>query len=185
MVIEAGLRGAFMLARGRPEGLMLIEDTPAGALRSFWAAAICLPAFLALRLNAWSGSGGPTGPLGTALVVELIGYVVAWAGFALISRPLAEAAGRQAKWPHFLAAWNWANAVQYLVLIGLTVPGRLLPEPFGSGLGLAALGYALWLEWFITRSALGVSGQRAVGFVALDLAVGLMVNVMVARLGGG
>jgi hypothetical protein len=185
MVIEAGLRGAFMLARGRPEGLMLIEDTPAGALRSFWAAAICLPAFLALRLHAWSTTGGPAGPLGTVLVVELIGYVVAWVGFALASRPLAEVAGRQAEWPHFIAAWNWANAVQYLVLIGLTVPGRLLPDPIGSGLGLAALGYALWLEWFIARVALGISGSRAVGFVALDLAIGLMVNVVVARLSGG
>jgi hypothetical protein len=184
MVIEAGLRGAFLLARGRPEGLMLVEETPAGALRSFWAAAICLPAFLALRLFAWGASGGPAAPFGLALASEIIGYAVAWAGFALASRPLAAAAGRQAEWPHFLAAWNWANAVQYLVLIGLTVPGRLLPDVLASGLGLAALGYAFWLEWFIARAALGVSGQRAMGFVALDLLIGLAVNAVVTSLTG-
>jgi len=182
MVIEAGLRGAFMLARGRSEGLMLVEETPAGALRSFWAAAICLPGFLALRLFAWAGSGGPGAPVGLALAAETVGYVVAWAGFALASRPLAAAAGRGAEWPHFLAAWNWANAVQYLVLIGLTVPGWLLPEVLASGLTLAALGYAFWLEWFVARAALGITSQRAMGFVALDLLIGLTVNGVVVGL---
>src|SRR3954469_7299168 len=114
MVIEAGLRGAFLLARGRPEGLMLVEETPAGALRSFWAAAICLPAYLALRCFAWAADGVPEGGLGRTLAVELIGYACGWAGFALASQPVAAALGRAGSWPRFIAAWNWANVVQHL-----------------------------------------------------------------------
>ena len=49
----AGLHGAFLLARGQARGLHYMEKTPEGAVRSFWAAAVCLPAFLALRLGAW------------------------------------------------------------------------------------------------------------------------------------
>ncbi|MCO6417894.1 hypothetical protein JYK14_17245 [Siccirubricoccus sp. KC 17139] len=178
MVIEAGLRGASYLARGRAEGLMLIEDTPAGALRSFWAAAICLPAFLALRLFDW-GQGAGTGGFGQTLAAEFLGYVVSWAGFGLASRRLAAVMGRQAEWPHFLAAFNWANVVQYLVLILLTLPGQALPGVLSSGLTLAAAGYALWLEWFIARSALLLPGGQAIGFVALDLLVTLMVQSVV------
>src|SRR4051794_25791437 len=59
LTIEAGLRGAFLLARGRTDGLSLIDGSPSGAGRSFWAAAICLPAFFALRFLTWSEGGGP------------------------------------------------------------------------------------------------------------------------------
>jgi hypothetical protein len=184
MVIEAGLRGASMLARGRPEGLMLIESSPAGVARSFWAAALCLPGFLALRLLGWAETGVPD--VGRSLVAELLGYACTWAGFALASLPLAEATGRRAEWPQFIAAWNWANVVQYLVLLALTVPAWLgLPSLLANGLGLAALGYALWLEWFVAKAALRVSGGRAAGFVLLDLMLGIFVGGLVGRLSGG
>lgn len=184
MVIEAGLRGASMLARGRPEGLMLIESSPAGVARSFWAAALCLPGFLALRLLGWAETGVPD--VGRSLLAELLGYVCTWAGFALASLPLAEATGRRAEWPQFIAAWNWANVVQYLVLLALTVPASLgLPPLLANGLGLAALGYALWLEWFVAKAALRVSGGRAAAFVLLDLMLGLFVGGLVGRLSGG
>jgi hypothetical protein len=50
--VTSGLHGALLLARGRADGLRYVEDDMAGAARSFWAAAICIPAFLCLRLLA-------------------------------------------------------------------------------------------------------------------------------------
>ncbi len=166
--IAAGLRGAFRLAQGKPDGLLLIEDSPAGVARSFWAAALCLPGFIALKLLSWAGGGMPE------------------AGFALASLPLAELQGRKAEWPRFIAAWNWANVVQYMVLIALTVPAAFgLPNAIAQGLGLAALGYALWLEWFVAKSALRLAGGAAVLFVALDLLLGIFIGGFVGRLSGG
>lgn len=185
-MIAAGLQGAFRLARGRADGLALVETSAAGALRSFWAAAICLPAFLAVRLLAWAQTGGPAGGVGRGLTAELLGYIGAWAGFALASQPLAAAAGRAAEWPRFVAAWNWTNVVQYAALLALTVPASLgIPGWLASGLGLAALGYALWLEWFVTKAALRVPGGRAAGFVALDVVLGVFIAGLVARLSAG
>jgi hypothetical protein len=185
-VISAGLRGAFRLAQGKPDGLALIDLTPEGILRSFWAAAICLPGFLALKLIGWADGDGPAGGLGRGLLAELIGFVVAWAGYALATLPLAEAQGRKADWPRFIAAWNWANVVQYLVLLALTAPTLLgLPGLLAHGLGLAAIGYALWLEWFVTKAALRIAGGPAAMFVLLDLLLGVFVGGFVARLGGG
>lgn len=185
-MIEAGLRGALLLARGRPDGLLLIEDTPAGAWRSFAAAAICLPGFFALRFLAWSDGGGPELGLLRGLLAELIGYACAWTGFALLALPLAEAAGRRTEWPRFVAAWNWSNVVQYLVMLALTLPGELgLPPLLAHGLGLAGIGYALWLEWFVARSALRITGGKATAFVVLDLALGLAIGGIVGRLSGG
>ncbi len=174
-----------MLARGQSHGLMLVEDTGLGARRSFWAAAICLPAFLALRLMAWA-NGAPAKGVAFALVAELVGYVIAWVGYALASLPMAQAAGRGKESAHFLAAWNWGNVVQYLVLLALTVPAMLgLPPTLSYGLGLAAFGYALWLEWFIAKEALKITGFRAVIFVLLDLLLGVFIGGFVAKLTGG
>ncbi len=165
---------------------MLVADSPAAVARSFWAAALCLPGFLALKLLAWSGDALPEGGFGRAMTAELIGYAVAWAGFALASLPLAEMQGRRADWPRFIAAWNWANVVQYVVLIALTAPAALgLPDAIAQGLGLAALGYALWLEWFVTRVALRLPGGAAVIFVVLDLLLGIFIGGFVARLSAG
>jgi hypothetical protein len=182
-VAAAGLIGAALMARGRPAGLALIEDTPEGAWRSFFAAVICLPAFLALRFFAWSESGMPSDGLFRPVVAEALGLACAWAGFALASMPLAMVWGRGAAWPRFLAAWNWSNVVQYMVLLAVAVLTSLPLPPFmGPGLMLAGLGYALWIEWFVVRQALGVSGGRAAAMVALDLSIGLFVGGVVQRL---
>lgn len=184
--IAAGLRGAFRLAQGKPDGLLLVDDSAEGVARSFWAAALCLPGFLALKLLAWSGDSLPSAGFGRGTAAELIGYAAAWAGFALASLPLAEAQGRRAEWPRFIAAWNWANVVQYLVLIALTVPAAFgLPGGIAQGLGLAALGYALWLEWFVAKTALRLPGGTAALFVGLDLMLGIFIGGLVGRLSGG
>ncbi len=168
------------------EGLAYIEDTPEGAWRSFWAAAICLPAFLALRLLAWAANDDPAGGVLRGLSAELLGYVVAWAGFALASLPLARMWGREAAWPRFLAAWNWTNVVQYLVLVVLTLPGLLgLPLALAQVLSLAGLAYAVWLEWFVARHALGADGRQAAALVGIDLLLALFLGSVIQRLSIG
>ena len=57
--VANGVQGALLLARGRVDGLRYVEADMAGAARSFWAMAICLPAFVCLRLLAWTEAGTP------------------------------------------------------------------------------------------------------------------------------
>jgi len=184
MVIEAGLRGAFALARGQAHGAMLIEDTPEGAARSFWAAAICLPGFLALVLLDWAGEP-PASGVGYALLAQLVAQAAGWAGFAVASQALAQAAGRGAEWPHFIAAWNWSQVVQYLLLLGVSLPAMLgLPRPLASALALAVLGYQLWLVFFLARTTLRSRGL-AVAVLGLDLVVGVLVAALVESMSAG
>lgn len=183
--VANGLAAALLLARGRPEALALLPGDTETARHSFLAALICLPAFLAIRAIAWATQGMPRSGVALALLAELAGYIIAWAGFALASRTLAGQAQRLAEWPRFIAAWNWANVVQYVVLVGVLLPAALgLPGWLANTLGLAALGYALWLEWFVTRIALGVPGPTAVMFVLLDLTLGLFIGAFTARMIG-
>ncbi len=173
--VASGLQGAFLLARGRPEGLRWVEADLAGAARSFWAAPLCLPAFLCLRLIDWLHVGLPPRP-GHALALELLAYIVGWAGYAVLSRRLAAVLGRERCWPRFIAAWNWCNAVQYVLLVAAAVPVLLnAPDSVGQAAELIALGWALWLEWFAARLTLDVAALPAACMVALDLGLGLLL----------
>ena len=177
--VGTALHGAFLLARGRADGLLLIAAPPetemATAARSFWAIALCLPAFLCLHLLDWASGAMPASPA-RELALDLLGYVIGWVGFALLSHRLAGAMGRGRQWPRFIATWNWCNVVQYLMLVAAGVLTLLgLPPLLSQTVWLVAMGWALWLEWYATRLALAVPGAAAAALVALDFALGLFL----------
>lgn len=166
-----------MLARGRADGIALMPLSAQGAAFSFWAAVLCLPLFLVLRLLLGEA------PLTPRLVAaELVGFAVGWAGYALATLPLAASLGREALWPRFLAAWNWVSLVQYGMIVLLSLVVGALPGWLGQGVQLAGLGYALWLQWFATGLALQLTGRHAAGFVLLDLLVGMLISSVVTGL---
>ena len=175
----AGLQAAWLLARGRPEGARLLSVPPADALaaaaRSFWAAPLCLPAFVCLHVIGWMESGLGAFPA-RGFALDLLGFVIGWAGFALLTRGLAARLGRQALWPGFITAWNWCNVLQYMLLVAAALASLLgLPDVVAETAWLAAMGWALWLEWFATRLTLAVPALTAVALVALDFSIGLML----------
>lgn len=178
-----GLAAALLFARGRPEGMALINNDMATARASFQAALICLPLFLIMRFMSWWLRGGPEAGFAFALIIELIGYSLSWTAFALASLFLAGQVNRAEQWPRFIAAWNWANVVQYVLLMGLAIPAALgLPAWMANMLGLVALGYAVWLEWFVVRTALNLTGGAAAMFVVTDLMLGLFIGGISSRI---
>jgi hypothetical protein len=174
--IAGGLYGALLLAQGRAEGLERVEAGWDGAARSFWAAALSLPAFLFTRLMDWNASGMPPHP-GHAMALELLSYVIGWAGFALLSRSAVAMLGRAERWTLYVAVWNWCNVVQYLLVVASFVP-RLLGAPawVDQTSELIAIGWAIWLEWYATRLALDVGRIGGAALVLLDLSVGLFLS---------
>ncbi len=183
--VTSGLHAALLLARGRAEGLRYIEGDAAAAARSFWAAAVCLPAFICLRLLAWTSAGLPTQPA-HVFALDLLSYGIGWCGFAVLSHRLVDAMGLGTRWPRFITIWNWCNVVQYMLLVVFSIPGLLgAPPLFDQAAQLFALGWALWLEWFAVRLALGIGIIPAAGLVALDVAIGvLLAGLTVASVAG-
>lgn len=177
--VARGLAAASLLARGDARGAALLPGDAGAAWRSFFAMVLCLPAFLALRFLGAAEDSVPDSA--RTLVAETAGYVAAWAAFALASRPIAEALGRGADWPRFLSAWNWSNIVQYAVL--LLALGLPFPAPLSTVLGVAGFLYAVWLEWFTVRAALGVAPFAAALVVMLDLFLGLLFGSLSGAVG--
>lgn len=176
--IRRGLRAALLLARGRPEGMdLVIADSAAAqhalARHSFLAVALCLPVFLLVQVLSAAPLAEPTI---IGLARELVAFLLGWLGFALLSHRLASVLGRAVLWPRFITLWNWCNLVQYLMLGASVVPGLLgMPAIIVQTVGIAAMGWAVWLEWFATRLALGLPGTKAAALVAIDLLLGIML----------
>lgn len=182
MSVPAGLQAALLLAQGRAEGIQHVDAGWDGAARSFWAAAICLPAFLFLRLLDWTAEGVPA-HAGHGMALDLIFYVLGWAGFAVLSRPVVAALGRDARWPLFISVWNWCNVAQYLLLVAAAIPDLLgAPAPVGETTSVVALGWALWLEWYAARLALEIDWLSAAALVFLDVAIGVALATLTAVL---
>jgi hypothetical protein len=183
--VSSGLHAAWLLARGRAEGVQYVEADMGGAARSFWAAAICLPAFVCLRLLAWT-SGGMPPRAAHVFALDLLSYGIGWCGFAVLSHRLVGAMGLSERWPRCIALWNWCNVVQYLLLVVFSIPGLLgAPAPLDQAAQLVGLGWALWLEWFVFRLTLGIGFAAAAGLVVLDVAIGVLLAAVGVTLAGG
>lgn len=175
--VRAALGGAFALARGRREGMDAMPADPQASVRSFWAMALCLPVFFALRLLAWNILGTPGDPLHDMLAATLL-FVIGWTGYAVLSHRVAAILGRAAFWPRYIVAWNWCNVAQYVLFLLAGLLGLLdLPDWLDQTLSLIALFWALWLEWYVARLALQVGALPAMLMVALDVTIGLLLAV--------
>jgi hypothetical protein len=173
--IASGMHAAFLLARGRAEGLAYADSDLAGAARSFWAIAVALPAFICLRLLNGEAAAVPAHDF----ALDLLSYIIGWIGFALLSRPIVEAMGCAPRWSRFIVVWNWCNVVQYLLLVVAAVPSLLGAPPLAQQTAsLIAVGWALWLEWFAIKLALEASTLAALGLVGLDLSIGLALTAL-------
>ncbi len=158
--IRAALTGAFRLARFDRGGLDQIDRTPEGALASFLAAVLVLPAYaLLLAIRLW---GQVDTPLLQLLTVESITYVVSWTAFPLALHRIVTLMGKADRYPGAVAAYNWSAVIQmavYLPVMVLSATG-LLPSFLTDGLVFGVMMAMLTYQWFVLRTALDLSGTR-------------------------
>jgi hypothetical protein len=173
--VTLGLHAALRLARGRADGVVLVPGDRKSIARSFWSIALCLPSVIGRLLMSWSDTGIPA-DAGHLLAREIIVFVVGWLVFVEVTHRMAPMIGRAERWGRFIAVWNWCNVVEGVLVIVGGIPGTLgAPAIVDQACELVAIGWALWLEWYATRLALGVGPLAAVGLVLLDQSIGVLL----------
>ena len=173
--VTLGLSAALRLARGRADGVVLLPDDRTTITRSFWSIALCLPSVICRLLMSWADTGIPANAAHLA-AREVIVFVLGWLVFVEVTHRLAPMIGRAERWGRFIAVWNWCNVVEGVLVIVGGIPGMLgAPAIVDQAFELTTIGWALWLEWYATRLALGVGPMAAVGLVLLDQSIGIIL----------
>jgi hypothetical protein len=176
--IAASLRGIAALTIGRAAGLRVFTADHDAARRSFVVPLLALPIFVLLRFVDWIGGSGPI-EAPHAFAIDLLTYVIGWAGFALISQYLVRMLGRERLWPRYIAVWNWGNLAQYCLLLVTALPTLLhAPALASETVALVGFGWALWLEWYVTRLSLEISATSAAMLVAADVGFGAALSLL-------
>lgn len=180
-----GVAGAFRLARFDLTGLAFLDLTPRGAARSFWAAALVLPGYLALAGMRGDLDATPTRPAEARFILELLAYAVSWTAFPVIMSYLTAAAGRAHRFSAFLCAYNWAAVVQMAVYlpVALLAESGLLPPDAAAGLALGVVLAMLFYQWFIMRTTLSLTALGASALTLADLATAVTINSLVGGAG--
>jgi hypothetical protein len=177
------LTGTLRLARGDRGGMACFDRSLDGFWRSFRAAVISYPLYLvllAMRVSVaeWQASGG-----WRIVMVETIGYVIAWVAFPLLMLNVVRWIGRAHRFFDFMVPYNWCQVPQsaLFVVVGLVSAGGVLSNQASEAMDIAAAIATLVYEWFIARIALDTTGLVAVFVVLVDLVLG----VFISRITGG
>ena len=161
--IAYSLYGAWRLARLDVTGMELFDRSVAGFWKSFFAAVLVAPAYLAMVLIELGGMTVAAGPLAIFIVQSLV-YVIVWLAYPLIMFYLTDQIGRAEKYIGFVVALNWASVIQMLAFMPVIFfnVAEVLPNAI---LGLVTLGLflaILFYQGFVTRTALDISGVGTV-----------------------
>ena len=172
--VSFGLYGAWRLARLDTRAMAWFDRSPDGTARSFWAAIICFPTFvalLALRVSPtdWAHSG-----VAHILLVESIGYVVGWAAYPLAALSFCHLLRVGNGGFDFVTAYNWSQILEtgLFLVVAIVATLHIIPNDAANILSLAILLMVLAYEWFIARVATGAGAGVATALVLIDLVIG-------------
>lgn len=180
--VTSGLSAALRLARGRPDGIVLVAGDRQTIVRSFWAIALSLPSVTLRMLMSWVVDGVPSAPLHAA-GREVAVFVLGWLIFVELTYRLAPMIGRAERWGRYIALWNWCNVVEGILIVVGGIPGTFgAPGIVDQACELITIGWALWLEWYATRLAFGVGTLTAIWLVVLDQSIGVFLASLAVAL---
>lgn len=187
-----GLYGAWRLIHFDRSASQFFDGSVRQFWMSFWAAAICLPGEIILRLlfvtaETGAASEGAEPGLVALTLVFVIAYVVQWVGFALLMVYVTDMLNRFENYLAYMAAHNWSAVVQ----VAIVLPAAAVFVGMGigqSGWGGAIFFAAVLATWvylgFIARTMLGISKTAAAFVVITEIALALgLSSVSEALLG--
>ncbi len=177
----SGLMAAYRLARLDAGGMALIEATAQGCRRSFWAALYAAPFYVVLAALRLEDPGDD--PL-RAILIETIGYALAWTAFPLAAWYIIRARGYLDRYFGYIAAYNWANVLQVAIYVPIQLieAGGVLPDAVVTLLALGMSAAVLYYQYFIARTALSCAAGPAANLVFVDFMIGLILTGLLQSL---
>lgn len=171
--------GAWRLARFDVAGAQYFDSTRQAALRSFFCAVLVAPAFfIATLLSLHAQDATLKTETFLVLLAFALYYCLTWVAPPVIIHRVCLMIDREEAFFRYLSAGNWASMVttHLQLVVALIGAGDFAPPGLIALLNLATYGYLLGYQWFLTRHSLDISPLAAVGIVALNTVIGLLIS---------
>lgn len=177
--VALSIYGACQFAKFDRAAVQYFDNTPEAFWRSFYAAALALPAYALLVLLNFAEN--PVDASGfRILMVESSGYVIGWVMFPLIMIPLTDTLDRADRYFRFMTAWNWAIVLQVFLFLAITalVASGAVPGQVAGFVILIAVIAILVYQGFIAMATLDIRAPAAFMIVAIDLVLAIALNLV-------
>jgi hypothetical protein len=185
--LRQNLAGAWDVMLGRRQGLAKLDLSIEGFWRSFAALVLVIPfnvlALLSQRRLLEESGATETAALANGIGVEAIALLADWITFPIVFAGLARPLGLAARYVPFIVARNWAAVIvsaMIAVVHAAHVVG-ILPSSLAPMFLLVTIAIALRFAYVIARTTLDVSAATAIGIVALDFLISLLIWSAVER----
>jgi len=177
--LVSSVYGAFRLATLRPDGMAYFTATPEGFWHSFFAAVVVAPGYLIVNAVGAEPAVESANPVHDG-VIYVLAYVISWIAFPLAMVPVSNLLERDERFIPYIVANNWAAVPQMALLVAVAIvrAGLGFSEALSALIGLITYGAVLAYLWFVARTALNVPGVAAVGVVALNIAISVIVALV-------
>ncbi len=189
--VSRALTGAWRLFLGKPDAMRFFDTSVDGFWRSFRAIILVAPLYgltaLADRRDMLTDANPADDFSNSAFwAAKALTLALDWVTLPILLGLIAGFIGIRRGYAGYVVARNWATVLMIVpfAAIGLidltgttTVAMLVLPS-------LVALVATFRMSYEVARKALGVSGDVAVAFVALDFLVSLAIVMMANRLFG-
>jgi len=177
--IARGSQGAVKFLLRDVSAPFHFDNTLEGCLRSFRVMILVAPIYAFVRVIEYMQVNVAADP-GQIVLVEGLRYVVEWLLYPVIFHEIARRRGWLDRFPRYIAALNWSNLPQIILLLVAESVAALAP-PIATPL-LPAL-QVVFFYWFmmVTRLGLGVTWLLASILLVVNWVPSYFLSILVNR----
>ena len=178
--IARGSRGAVRFLWRDVSAPLYFDNTPEGCLRSFQVMILAAPIYV-FYLVVHYAQVTTTADEGQIALAEGLRYVVDWLLYPVIFYEIARRRGWLDRYPRYIAALNWINLPQIILLLFGVSLAALLPSAVATPLLLAI--QVVFFYWFmmVTRLVLGADWLYAAILLVVSYVPSFFLSVLVDR----
>ena len=173
------LYGAYRLCVFDRRGMGFFNVTPEGFWHSFFSAVLVSPIYgIRVFVDIQKSRVPVLASTERIFLIEGFSYLVLVFAYPLVMYYMCEVLDRRRRYLGYIIAYNWAGV--WLALLGLPFvllsAANFVPDTLTDIAGLLVTAVSLIVLWGIARTALEISGLVAVGLVAIDFVLGVIIQ---------
>ena len=171
-----GIYGAWRLLHGDRSGLGWFDTSMTGYWRSFAAAIVALPSYVALVMLSAADYPGEIHITGL-LAVEAIAYLIDWFAFPLAAIYICDWMGKGAQYTRLIVALNWAKVIEVAIMVPAALVASLVPGGVLALIPVAIFIAILTYHWWVTKVALGATTGEAIAMMIINVMIGIITSL--------